>query len=281
MNKILALGTICLLAFASCKKAAVVMNEVQHKAKSLEDFLALTTKDNRGRISITESSGFKRALTTGPQIVISGGLNEKNSDQKRPGGDAKFSTVSISPSSDFRYFKQLTVSSGDENLFGKRVSIEIKGAPNAARTGMSEPTIFGSIETPQIMVVSNEYQPTVYGLNMEFIQANDLSTGSTINWNANTSNDKGVFFFVEYEPTDPTNATFSTAYPDHVANGVVVADNGSYQITEELLDGIPAGAKVKLYIGRGNYTYLMDADNTLSEVQVYSLTYQYGIFRVL
>jgi hypothetical protein len=70
-----------------------------------------------------------------------------------------------------------------------------------------------------------------------------------LEWNADLKNENGLVVAIEWAGTD----MFGTHYKEVIRNAdVIQIDNGKTVLKNEIFDGIPHGAMVKLLLIRGN-----------------------------
>lgn len=178
----------------------------------------------------------------------------------------------------------------NNNIFGKYVTINYKLTGNTTRTNSdgSDGTSFYIPKPIDLMMDdfvgldiggSGGIQP-VYNCDWSFKNSAFLSSGKLIKWDADTLNTKGVFIFIEYDPTDETNAPLvAQGFNKRISNAIWIEDDGDYNLDAELFEDIPLNAKVELRMGRGNFNYLTDNNGKISNIQVYALSYIYGSFQ--
>ncbi len=82
-----------------------------------------------------------------------------------------------------------------------------------------------------------------------------LKPGSTITWNTDPKNEKGVLIWLTYKPTTQMRWDIMEKNRNYITEGWAVADKGSYVITEKNLERLPNGAQINLFILRTNFTY--------------------------
>ncbi len=82
---------------------------------------------------------------------------------------------------------------------------------------------------------------------------NILKAGSTIYWNVDNNNEKGVVIFLTYSPFDQISLELMVDNKNFISDGLAVKDSGSYTFTEADIERMPTGANVSLNVLRGNY----------------------------
>lgn len=112
------------------------------------------------------------------------------------------------------------------SLFGKQISCDIKGKAE-------------NIYIPKLLKL--EYSST------------SINGGSTINWNADLNNKKGVVIWLSYSPLDQRDFKLLAEHRKIITYGVTTDDNGSYTLTSQDLERFPKNAVLNLNIARTNY----------------------------
>ncbi|CAM3579752.1 hypothetical protein FLGE108171_04185 [Flavobacterium gelidilacus] len=111
--------------------------------------------------------------------------------------------------------------------------------------------LFGSNLKYQIEnQITEIYFPKLIQLNYN---EKNLQVGSTINWNIDQKNKKGVIVFLTYSPIGQTDLEMMLDNNKFISDGLATLDNGSYTFTEDDLERFPKGASLSLNILRGNY----------------------------
>lgn len=135
-----------------------------------------------------------------------------------------------------------------KKLYGKKVKITLSrkksiGTANRSSNGGQEFYVPRDIEL----------------ITPELGEGNVLQAGTTIEWNADTNNDKGLLILVEYDPNFVDNGQFRDAGHDgSIYKYVVAEESGSYTLTAEDIEGLPLGSTVILKLIRANYVILED-----------------------
>jgi hypothetical protein len=280
-----ALLMIASLLFASCNKigSGLEKNKVYHGLKAFSSVMAFLNSPSDANINIEQSGtlgGNKNRTRDSVGIHIetifrntawssfSCSVNGYPLTANQPGiGESKYTTVSNT--------------NGRNDYFGKNVRISFykKMANTAARTADDDSTT-GTIYVPQLIDLKQPLVTQSFDCNWNYLIADLMNPARELTWDSDHQNDKGVFFVVEYEPDNPTNKQFKDAgYSSRIANAVTVDDNGSYKLAQELFQDIPLNAKIRLYVGRGNYGYLIDQNGNQTNVQVTSLSFVNGEFK--
>lgn len=116
--------------------------------------------------------------------------------------------------------------------------------------------IFLENQTEQPVLNVDVYVPYHIGVTNYPTHPNPVPTynvGSSILWNADALNRFGIGIAVVYDAADPENSAYSSSVPNSVVNLIHTEDDGSYTFSSSDLQGIPVGASIDVYIGRGNY----------------------------
>lgn len=150
---------------------------------------------------------------------------------------------------------------GSAALFGQEVAISLDGTSTA-------PGLNTTFKTPELLLIeSPKYD-------------NDLKIfpGLTIEWNRDPDNKNGIAILIHFNPISIDNRDEHGNARDAVETPIHITDSGSYTITSEDLKGIPSGAFVEFYIGRGNYKreQLNESENHFG---IYSYTIVNHTFR--
>ncbi len=89
----------------------------------------------------------------------------------------------------------------------------------------------------------------------------EFNAQSTITFNADPTNSKGLICVFKFSSNNPYNKDFST-HPDVTNMAHIENDNGSFAITTSLIEKIPDGAIVEILIVRGNYAPINLSNNS-------------------
>ena len=89
-----------------------------------------------------------------------------------------------------------------------------------------------------------------------------------LTWNADPNNTNGLFVAVEWSGAD----MFGKHYREVVRNADIIEfDNGEATLNNELFEGIPHGATVKLVLVRGNVEQITEFVNEKDEEEIYNI----------
>ena len=124
----------------------------------------------------------------------------------------------------------------------------------------------------QFVLNSNFYIPKHLSLTNYIFQLNqkpNWHSGSPISWVADGNNSHGIGIAVVYDPEKLENKVFQPTHPNRTVNPIHTLDDGQYTFDNADFQGIPAGADVDIYIGRGNYQIAQLGSNG-KKVGVYS-----------
>lgn len=96
-----------------------------------------------------------------------------------------------------------------------------------------------------------------------------IKVGTTITWNQDALNTKGVVFIIEYDPS-LSPATYQTS-PTPTAKSFAVTDNGSYTFKASDLEGLPLNANVRFSVGRAGFE-VYQPENSTKTYSLYGYT---------
>jgi hypothetical protein len=148
-----------------------------------------------------------------------------------------------------------------KSVFGQEVEVYLERG-----TTTIEPRndLFSTIYVPEILAVEEMGVPT-------------LQNGFTINWNADSENESGIYIILEYTPWE--NPRLFDEYPQSQHNYVNVVDNGSYTFQSSDFPDIPRqNALVKLTVLRGVFD-IVDIEGE-DKFRIIAYTQVYGYARV-
>jgi hypothetical protein len=104
-----------------------------------------------------------------------------------------------------------------------------------------------------------------------------LPANTEIVWNPDTLNTKGVYILIEFDPEDDDNAAFNTNENEYTYNLIQTDDDGSFSLSANDFTDMPAGAKIFLWVGRGNYN-LVDGADGINKYALYSYSIAFDTF---
>ncbi|MEO1410081.1 MAG: hypothetical protein AAFW73_09360 [Bacteroidota bacterium] len=112
------------------------------------------------------------------------------------------------------------------------------------------------------LVEESIYLPRQLYVHDPFVRGGEgrISTGSTINWNADPNNHNGVFILLDYLPADEENAGLPSV--DYLAHQKLLytEDSGIYRFKPSDFQKIPDGGYTNILIGRGDYVFATGTD---------------------
>ncbi len=254
--------------------------------KNLPTFASLyeyaTDNNTSGKFLLTTNTGLGNTdLETSFEVHINGAFLEKGSQQNTEGQTNYFNNIKVEPNvmrpgEVFGYDKHFKWSEAGK-LFGTQLSLKLHRGAAASLVGDTAINYNGGY-SPKVFVCSNNFAEALTSTSGLYVKGTTVKPSYTFTWNKDSLNQNGVFVYVEYDPNGLGNETLKTSYPNREANGVIVDDNGAYTLTSELFADIPLNARVSIRIGRGNYSYMTQADGTVTDMQMTVLTYQAGEF---
>ncbi len=280
MKKIFLILSVSVFLISCTKKndLTIKSGQVQKNLPSFEYlFNYLNNNDIEGTFMVVSSTplGFDDFTKISHPININGGFySSKGSMVRKAGGVAKFENISISCNQDPSYNKDLTYDEGN-SLFGKMLKISLI-KPSELSNVVSDPAQYQSGYVPALFTCSNIFQDASYGSNGSYISGTKINTGYQFTWNIDTANQKGVFFYFEYDPSDPANNLVKANYPTKSSNAVLVDDNGAYSVAADMFTDIPLNSRINVYMGRANFAHLTDSAGNTTDIQFTAISYKYG-----
>jgi hypothetical protein len=158
---------------------------------------------------------------------------------------------------------------GTKQQFSLQKPLSFAGSSSTlAREGNFEyPTTTDELYVPEIL--------DFIDLKLDYIaEKNIIRVGSEYLWKPDTKNlEKGIIVGIEYTPGNIGNENLRQEYPTDIKNGIVIPDDGKYNLPESLFAGIPDGARVTVTFGRANYKVTTD-ENEVPYV-LYAYNYKY------
>lgn len=126
-------------------------------------------------------------------------------------------------------------------LFGNTNAYSLVGNPSSGYPGFSNESLY----FPDALLI---FSPSYKFGQIDTTQVNDFIT-----WNADSRNSIGVNITLEYDPIDNVPNGLVTNHPNTIFKSYHVPDSGSFQLSSSVLSNFPAGAKLEVQLGRGNY----------------------------
>jgi hypothetical protein len=130
------------------------------------------------------------------------------------------------------------------NMYGKNTSFSFK----------KNNAVFNSdLYIPKLIKLYASYDISTYVV--------PISAGTTITWNKDDQNSKGIVIILDYNPKS-NNANISQSYPKAQTKLIGVEDTGSYTFTTNDLKDLPSGSSIILSIGRANFALLQQGNKS-------------------
>lgn len=122
------------------------------------------------------------------------------------------------------------------------------------------------------------YIPEVIYTTFDNLKNEKVAEGTTITWNADTENEKGVFLGIEYSPYSQSKKEIIQDSPERLLKGFNLPDKGTYTITKEDLADFPDNASITFYVGRAGYNVVLDKDTgkdySIAGISVFTADFQ-------
>lgn len=276
------ISAVIIFSFFSCNKDKIielkkgVVNTGIPSIESLQAFLG--SHNTGGRFVVLQNSRFGDKDQPLVTTIVNGAF--KNGLTFLKGEKSKFEDIFVECDPAINtYYKDVSDSAVDK-FFGKRISIQLERKGESGRASQDYIINTETGYNPQSLICTNEHGNLVYNYDWTILSGTPISSGSYLTWNMDEKNTKGVFVFIEYDPLEYANKSMKDAgFNKRQGNFVMVDDIGSYKLTDELFTDIPANAQIEVYIGRGNFEYLRDTQNNLTDIQFASLTFQTACFQ--
>ncbi len=284
MKYIILSFAVCSLAI-SCNKNSEKFekNVVRKNLPTFESLYKFVTDNNTsGNFMLETNTGLgNKDLNTYFTVHLSGAFIEKNTRQNSIGQTNYFNEIKIEPNimkpgEVYCYDKNLQWNEGGR-LFGTQLNLKLhKGEANSAAGDTA--VDYNGGYSPQVFVCSNNFAEAETTTDFHYIKGTTLKPTFTFTWNKDTLNQNGVFVYLEYDPNGYGNESLKASYPNKEASAIIVDDNGSYTLTNELFEDVPLNARMSVRIGRGNFSYIKQTDGSVTDMQMTVLTYQSGEF---
>lgn len=101
---------------------------------------------------------------------------------------------------------------------------------------------------------SDLYIPELLNVEVKGLVNGKITNGTTIIWNADPKNTKGVIISVEYCKMNQSNQSIAENNIKDIVRGSTISDSGSYTITSKDLSYFANDASLTFSIGRAGYT---------------------------
>jgi hypothetical protein len=285
MKKYSIVYLIIAVSILSCKKngeSQIEKNIVQKDLPSFETlFNFFTSEKTSGKFSVNTSTSLGATdLDKFFQVNINGVFLDKETQQPQRGQSSFFNNIEVEARSEVTYNKDLNWEIG-KNLFGTELKLKLSRAAYALPSPGGVPDTVSNFNggySPKVFVCTNSFPDNAVDGSFNYVSGTKLKPAYKFDWNKDTLNKNGVFVYIEYDPKDPSNAQFLSAYPTRISNAIIVNDIGTYTLASDLFTGFPLNSRLRVYIGRGNFQFIVQTDGTKTDMQLSVLTYQHGEF---
>jgi hypothetical protein len=276
------LAGVLFFTLISCnkdKRLKIEKGVVNTGAASIETLQAFFgNPETGGRFVVLQNSRIGDKDESLATTIVNGSFRREGINLKGEKNKFAYIEVECDPSLN-TYYKDVSGPDAGK-FFGKKINIQLGRKGEERRISQDYIINTASGYNPQSFTCTNEYVGIVYNYDWTILSATPLAPDSFLYWNKDTQNTKGVFIYLEYDPLELANKQMKDAgFNKRQGNFVMVDDIGSYTLTDELFIDIPANAQIEVYIGRGNFEYLRDTQNNLTDIQFASLTFQTGYFQ--
>jgi len=186
-------------------------------------------------------------FTTTTQI---GGAFYTKKGDTRAGGIVSIGSYNLLPSINNFYGFDKYLSRDD--FYGKKITFRLNPKPSL-NSGTTRST---SLDDPndESIVSQDLYIPSAINVGTSNSSADPTNY---ISWNPDPLNPNGIVIIAEYNPDLTLNEGLSNAgYSSLIRNSISVPDNGGTTLSTDFYSMFPSGAKIILYVGRGNYTII-------------------------
>lgn len=258
------------LSLGGCKKSEMMFGKKKIDVGSvITDFIQKNEMQKDGNI-VFQFNDAAWVKDEDVDIFISGSFfKNKNPNNRQPIDRFSINTQEIPFNGDQRfpvYFIQ-SLGNTDEkanwlkSMWGSNVKISLKGSSSYRLSGASEDQVF--------------YVPEPITLQSSFVDNFIINTNidNTISWSPDPENPNGkAYICVVYEGDMSVKSNPDLPGETKVEVMLEVPDNGSYTISRDQLDELPAGGRTTIAIGRGNYELMTDP-NTGTATLVSAITY--------
>jgi hypothetical protein len=271
INSFFAITCVLLLLSSGCRKEAFQAKQYgrQIENRTFDLFLPeeLARKNWDGSISISN----RKPFGSEPAITNSEGtdiyatfLNDLHSSRVSEGELViDNGEIILTPDDSHIYRTGKAGYNAVKRLFGNEISIEMDGA------NQQPPVLFSeNLKIPDPIFITSPI--------IENSLTTTLGRNFEVSWNADSENNKGVFIAVTFDSQSPWNPLFKET--ESVAKVLHVEDSGYYSLTSTDFSGIPAGARVELWVGRGNFVETTDASTQQKAYIIYCYTVAFGRF---
>lgn len=263
MKNIFLISILILIAFSSCRKedATKVINGLPR----MEEALVALKGDKNGAIRISAQKTFDMQSVSGQKNLweVWGKFwSDDNVTQKY--GDLSIDSFMLAPKISGVYQSEAMLNNPDLGpLFGKTVDFTVN-------RGDMERTVLlqSSLYVPADITVSAPVKTTANQV---------LARTTTVTWNPDVNNTKGIYILIEFDPEDDDNAAFNNGVRTYQYNLIQTNDDGAFTLSANDFSDMPAGAKVMLWVGRGNYN-MIDGAEGLNKYALYSYTIAFDNF---
>lgn len=270
----------CCIANSSCQRENDYSNlgKGNNGIPSVLTFYKAMTEKNNGQFGLSIHSTFGQPIPSPyPAIVDFQGAFYTNEGNVLKGGDVKISNQIFRPDAQNNNIYYGNLSNGF-SYYGKKVEFSLRKPANFTANragGTTSDEQVDSLYVPTQIFLTSSYD------NQSSVEANRALPGvTTLNWNTDTANHKGVIIIVEYSTGLSDNVSLvANGYNQNITNGVSVIDNGTTVLSQDLFAGIPAGAVVHVMLVRANYRIILDSNNVAVDFTLYAYSQAEGLFK--
>jgi len=248
MKKII--SSICLFALLiSCNQESYLIesNNNSQNVTSFEEYIKFFDPETEAHILIQSSNSINASNNIW-------NINSSIKGDKLPYDlfidNLMFTTQEVYRSEQFSNWR---ISNEDlHSLYGKKFRLE-----------KSENVIRG-LNTNESSSENDIYIPKLLNAQLSNLQNNSIGVGTTITWNADNLNKRGIIMTMEYKPLDQKDERIATNFTLPIMRGDTMPDSGQYTVTANDLRDFPDGSTISFHIGRAGFTIV---NNSESEVE--------------
>lgn len=263
MKNIFIVSILTLIAFSSCRKEDTI--KITNGLPRMEEALVVLNGDKNGAIRISAQKTFDMQSVSGQKNLweVWGKFwGDDNVTQKY--GALSIDSFVLAPETSGVYQSKAMLNNPDLGpLFGKTVGFLVN-------KGDTERTVVlqSSLYVPADITVSAPVKTVANQV---------LPLNTTIMWNPDANNAKGIYILIEFDPEDDDNTAFNNGNRTYQYNLIQTDDDGVFTLSANDFSDMPAGAKIMLWVGRGNYNIIDGADG-INKYSLYSYTIAFDSF---
>lgn len=262
LRKILTLMIAPIIILSSCSKEdelSKLKNDTFVNERSslptIATILDLLREPVDGYFYLTSESTYSGQNSGSRNIGLKGFVNDHNGYADH-GTLSIGSNINLNPDQNSFYGATQTFSI-PSSLFGQSNNFSLSGTT-------THPGFTTNFYVPELITITNPgYQNTM-----------EINSGMELNWDADNNNSNGIGIVLKFSPSslkNELNGGFTTY--SSVVNEIYTEDDGSYIFSAQDFAGIPSGANIELFIGRGNYAKVPMTGNNSSNKHVGLVTY--------